>query len=122
MTVLQRLPGDFKEYESCGSICKGSSTSEADEVLYPPEFLNSLKFSGMPNHEIKVKIGAPVMLLRNLNAKKGLCNDTRLIITRCYPFLIEAVIIMGKRIVDEDLATTGFTKYIVYREIFENLV
>ncbi|XP_074339091.1 uncharacterized protein LOC141677199 isoform X4 [Apium graveolens] len=98
MTVLQRLPGEFKEYKSCDTICKGSSNSEVDEVLYPPEYLNSLKFSGMPNHEIKVKIGAPIMLLRNLNAKKGLCNGTRLIITRCYPFLIEAVIITGKRI------------------------
>lgn len=58
---------------------------KADEVLYPPKYLNSLKFSGMPNHEINVKVGAPIMLLRNLNAKnakKGLCNGTRLIITR----------------------------------------
>ncbi|KAK1360977.1 hypothetical protein POM88_045451 [Heracleum sosnowskyi] len=77
ITVLQMLPGDFKEYKSCDSVCKGSSHSEADEVLYPPEFLNSLKFSGMPNHEIKVKVGAPIMLLRNLNAKKGLCNDLK---------------------------------------------
>lgn len=98
MTVLHRLPGEFKEYKSCDSICKGSSNNGTDEVLYPPEYLNSLKFSGMPNHEIKVKVGAPIMLLRNLNAKKGLCNGTRLIITRCYPFLMEAIIITGKRI------------------------
>ncbi|XP_074356466.1 uncharacterized protein LOC141696185 [Apium graveolens] len=94
------LPGEFKVYKSYDSICKGSSTSEADEVLYPPEYLNSLKSSGMPNHEIAVKVGAPIMLLRNLNAKKGLCNGTRLIITRCYPFLIEALIITGTRIGD----------------------
>ncbi|XP_074345441.1 uncharacterized protein LOC141684401 isoform X3 [Apium graveolens] len=100
VTVLRRLPGEFKVYKSYDSICKGSSTSEADEVLYPPEYLNSLKFSDMPNHEIAVKVGAPIMLLRNLNAKKGLCNGTRLIITRCYPFLIEALIIMGTRIGD----------------------
>ncbi|KAK1396545.1 hypothetical protein POM88_006408 [Heracleum sosnowskyi] len=79
-TVLQMLPGDFKEYKSCDSVCKGSSHSEADEVLYPPEFLNSLKFSGMPNHDIKVKV------------------------------------------VDKDMATTGFTKNIVYHEIFDNLM
>lgn len=33
------------------------------------------------------------MLLRNLNPKKGLCNGTRLIITLCYKFLIEGLII-----------------------------
>ncbi|XP_074324065.1 uncharacterized protein LOC141660986 [Apium graveolens] len=98
VTVLQSLPGEFKVYKSCDSICKGSSTSESDEILYPPGYLNSLKFSGMPNHEIKDKVGAPIMLLRNLNAKKGLCKGTRLIITRCYPFLIEALIITGNRI------------------------
>lgn len=98
INVLQMLPGETKAYKSCDSICKGSSASESDEILYPQEYLNSLKFSGLPNHEIQVKIGAPIMLLRNLNPKKGLCNGTRLIVTRCYPFLIEAMIITGNKI------------------------
>lgn len=96
--VLHRLPGDFRTYMSCDSICKASSGSAGDEILYPPEYLNSLKFSGVPNHEIQLKVGAPIMLLRNLNPKKRLCNGTRLIVTRCYPFLIEASIITGNRI------------------------
>lgn len=37
------------------------------------------------------------MLLRNLNPKKGFYNG-RLIVTRCYPFLIEALVITGKKI------------------------
>ncbi|KAK1404219.1 hypothetical protein POM88_003824 [Heracleum sosnowskyi] len=93
--VLGRLPGKSKSYTSCDTICKGSTTSDAAETLYPTEYLNSLRFSGMPNHKIQLKIGAPIMLLRNLNPKKGLCNGTRLIVTRCYPFLIEAFIITG---------------------------
>ncbi|XP_063942080.1 uncharacterized protein LOC108218842 isoform X3 [Daucus carota subsp. sativus] len=96
--VLKRLPGEFKVYKSCDTICKASSNGAADEVLYPPEYLNSLKVSGVPNHEIQIKVGAPLMLLRNLNPKKGLCNGTRLIVTRCYPFLIEALIITGNKI------------------------
>lgn len=100
MIVLERLSGEFKEYKSCDYICKGSSIFEAEEVLYPSDNLNSLKFSGMLNHEIKVNIGAPVMFLSNINAKKRLCNGTRLIITRCYSFLIEVVTITGKRIAE----------------------
>ena len=46
--VLDRLVGDFK----VDSICTSSSNGPADDVLYPPEFLNSLKFSGVSNHEI----------------------------------------------------------------------
>ncbi|KAK1401461.1 hypothetical protein POM88_001066 [Heracleum sosnowskyi] len=102
--VLKRLPEESKIYRSCDTICKGSTTSDTAEALYPTEYLNSLRFSGMPNHEIELKIGAPVMLLRNLNPKKGLCNGTRLIVTRCYSFLIEAVIITGTKI--------GHTAYI----------
>lgn len=98
--ALKRLPGKSKIYTSCDTICKGSATSHATETLYPTEYLNSLKFSGMPNHQIELKIGAPIMLLRNLNPKKGLCNGTRLIVTQCYPFLIEAVIITGNKIGD----------------------
>ena len=48
---------------------------------YPDEFLNSLDLSGLPLHDIKLKVGAAVMLLRNLDPHSSLCNGTRLIIT-----------------------------------------
>lgn len=70
--VLSKLPGELKIYKSCYGICKGASTSGGDELLYPPEYLNTLKFSGVPNHEIQVKVGPPIMLLQNLNPKKGI--------------------------------------------------
>jgi ATP-dependent DNA helicase PIF1 len=46
------------------------------EHMYTKEFLNTLKFPGMPNHELKLKVGLPVMLLRNINQSAGLCNGT----------------------------------------------
>ena len=48
---------------------------------YPVEFPNSLNLSGLPLHEIKLKAGAVVILLRNPDPHSGLCNGTRLIIT-----------------------------------------
>ena len=50
-------------------------------AYYPVEFLNSLNLSGLPLHYIKLKVGAVVMLLRNLDPHSSLCNGTRLIIT-----------------------------------------
>ncbi|KAF1871113.1 hypothetical protein Lal_00020847 [Lupinus albus] len=32
-----------------------------------PEFLNSLSTSDLPNHKIKLKVGTPIMFLRNLD-------------------------------------------------------
>src|SRR4051812_3161990 len=34
----------------------------------------------MPLHELKLKVGAVVMLLRNLSVSNSLCNGTRLVV------------------------------------------
>nr|XP_047141267.1 uncharacterized protein LOC101235929 [Hydra vulgaris] len=75
--VLDRLPGDTKIYLSSDSI----ETDDHNEIYnFPVEFLNSLTPSGMPVHCLKLKIGAVVMLIRNLDLKGGLCNGTRLMV------------------------------------------
>ena len=51
----------------------------------------------MPPHELIIKVGAPIMLLRNLNLGGGLCNGTRMIVTHVYSRLIQAKIITGTR-------------------------
>ena len=48
------------------------------------EYLNSLSPSGLPTHRLFLKVGMPLMLLRNLNPKMGLCNGTRLIFERVH--------------------------------------
>lgn len=66
-----------------------------DPTHFPLEFLNSLTPSGYPPHELKLKVGAIVMLLRNLDVKNGLCNGTRLIIEQLHPHLICCKIATG---------------------------
>ena len=70
----------------------------ATELLYPPEYLNSMDFPSMPQHLLSLKIGTPIMLLRNLNLIGGLCNGTRLIVTQLLQRVIEAKIITGTRV------------------------
>jgi ATP-dependent DNA helicase PIF1 len=63
---------------------------------YPFEFFNTLEVSGMPSHKLLFKIGAPVLLLRNLNPSARLCNGMRLIV-RCFTMrVVEAEIITCK--------------------------
>lgn len=58
-----------------------------------PEFLSYLNTSGLPNHSMKLKTGTTVMLIRNLDRFEGLCNGTRLFVTRLANHVIKAKII-----------------------------
>ncbi|XP_074346545.1 uncharacterized protein LOC141685335 [Apium graveolens] len=49
--VLKRSSGKYKTYRSFDSICKSSVYYESQESMYPTD-LNSLKFSGIPKHEL----------------------------------------------------------------------
>jgi ATP-dependent DNA helicase PIF1 len=68
------------------------------ENMCPTEFLNNLKFPGIPDHQLKLKVGLPMMLLRNINQAAGLCNGTRMTITQLGNKYIEAQIITGTHV------------------------
>ncbi|XP_042059616.1 uncharacterized protein LOC121804142 [Salvia splendens] len=76
-------------YFSSDSISNSDSTSNDLAEIQSVEFLNNLKCSGTPNHELLLKVGTPVMLLRNIDMSNGLCNGTRLIITRLGDYVLE---------------------------------
>ena len=63
---------------------------------YPSEFLNSLTPNGMPPHVLKLKLGCPVILLRNIDPANGLCNGTRLVVRGFQRNTIDAEIVVGQ--------------------------
>jgi ATP-dependent DNA helicase PIF1 len=79
---------DEKEYLSADSVVD----AEHDE-MYPVEFLNTLLMSGLPPHKLWLKVGCPIMLLRNLS--NGLANGTRLIVKRLMATVIDAEVATG---------------------------
>lgn len=87
--IIQKVPGQIKKYKSIDTV-----TNIEDAVHYPQEFLNSLNPSGLPPHELTLKIGIPIMLLRNLSPP-SMCNGTRLLIKELKDNLIVATIMTG---------------------------
>ena len=87
------FPGAFVELLSQDFIDDEETQGAA---LYPTEFLNSLNLPSLPPHRLMLKEGQPIVLLRNLDPKSGLCNGTRLICTR-----------IGRRVIEAEIMTRG---------------
>ena len=64
--VLSMLPGDAKVYLSSDAISKSDGYATINNDTFSVEFLNTIKCSGLPNHQLSLKKGTPVMLLRNI--------------------------------------------------------
>ncbi|XXG63826.1 hypothetical protein AAC387_Pa05g1926 [Persea americana] len=65
--VLSMIPMKGQTYLSADTMVEADSNESNQGILYTTEFLNTLNVSGLPNHRLDLKIGTPIMLLRNLN-------------------------------------------------------
>ncbi|CAA7015018.1 unnamed protein product, partial [Microthlaspi erraticum] len=95
--MLDKLNGEERIYLSCDTLDPSDSSAMNDEAL-STEFLNSIRVAGLPNHSLRLKVGCPVMLLRNIDPIGGLMNGTRLQITQLADFMVEAKVITGDKI------------------------
>ena len=87
---LHRMEAPLFTSYSCDKLL-----DESQEHMYPIELLNSLTPPGFPLHNLEIKVGAPIILLRNLRSNDGLCNGTRLIANTVTPNLLTATIQNG---------------------------
>ncbi|XP_073139039.1 uncharacterized protein [Henckelia pumila] len=87
--LISKFPGEERVYTSWDSI------EDDNNNLFQEEFLNSLSPSGLPPYIISLKVGCPIMLLRNVAPELGLCNGTRLICRNLGRNFIDAEIITG---------------------------
>jgi hypothetical protein len=95
--MLLRIAGHEFTFLSADSVADdGNGDGPTNQAApYPVEFLNTLRPSGFPSHELKIKIGAVYMLLRNINPAEGLCNGTRIIVVECRQYVIVGSIATG---------------------------
>ena len=93
-TIIDRYEPQIlpREYLSVDKVIE-DDTSEVRQIT--TEFLNSLRISGLPPHNLKLKPGCTVMLLRNLDPRNGLCNGTRLQVVMMYRNVLKVRIVSG---------------------------
>jgi len=60
---------------------------------YPEEYLASIKESSLPAHVLTLKVGAPIIALRNIT--KGVSNGTRMVVTKIHKLSIRARVLHG---------------------------
>ncbi|XP_077252359.1 uncharacterized protein LOC143891704 [Tasmannia lanceolata] len=96
--MLEMLPGEARNYLSVDDLKDvggGDAYLSSLGSFATPEYLHSLNFASMLKHCLELKVGAPVILLRNLNQSIGLCNGTRLTVLALGCHIIQACRITG---------------------------
>ncbi|KAL0385745.1 UNVERIFIED_CONTAM: ATP-dependent DNA helicase RRM3 [Sesamum radiatum] len=89
--LIDEFPGEMKRFVSLDKTRDPSQQGQYED------FLNSITISGLPPHILTLKVGCPIMLLRNINPIEGLCNGTRLICRG-----------LGEKVIHAEIATGHF--------------
>ena len=93
--ILDRMPGQARQYIAADSIIQEAGANPTGAEFIPLESLRSINAPTFPPGELNLKVGCPVVLLKNLGPTRGLCIGTRLIVTRMGDRVMEVRLIGG---------------------------
>jgi hypothetical protein len=92
--MLSKLPEESQIFRGSDCIPR-SELPLYNGMLVALEYLNALEFPGLPLQETELEVGAPIMIMRNVNHTSSLCNDTRLLVMAMARRVIKAKIPAG---------------------------
>jgi hypothetical protein len=93
--LLDRMAGDVTTFYSADQIIREPGTDDNGDMPVTPEFLRSINSTSLPPGELRLKIGCPLILLRNLSPSNGLCNGSRMTVVGISNRVLEVRIIGG---------------------------
>ena len=93
--IVDRMPEAVRVYSSIDTV----DSEDPEEVAnFSVEFLNSLSVPGLPPHKLRLKKRVVIILLKNIDTRLGLCNETRMIVQELRDNVIVATISAGKNV------------------------
>ncbi len=71
------------------------SADSCESQYVTTEFMNSCTPSGLPPHDLALKKGAPLMLIRNIDPTNGYVNGARIVVSKVNNYSIQCVTVTG---------------------------
>jgi hypothetical protein len=111
LSTFPPAQGPVKTYHSADSIVAEVAANQHLQTAYTPEVLASLNASGLPLATLELKLGVPVMVLRNLDPANGMCNGSRVIVTYMSDRVVQMRLLTGdhkgKKVFIPQITTTS---------------
>ena len=92
--LLDRMPGTEHRFEAVNTVQYSNDANEA--AHYAVEYLQSINLASLPPSCLRLHIGVPLILIRNLSPKQGMCNGTRLRLVGISRNCLQVTILGGK--------------------------
>jgi len=73
--LLDWMPGEEHKFEAINHVNIAEDVAAAE--LFALEYLQSISLASIPPSCLRLKIGAPLILIQNLSPREGLCNGIR---------------------------------------------
>jgi ATP-dependent DNA helicase PIF1 len=86
--ILGSFPGQVRRYNSVNRTDIDSDSALIEE--FTVEYLESIELPELPFSILELKVGMPIILLRNLLPEKGLYNGTCIVVVGLQPYTIVA--------------------------------
>ena len=93
-SLLDKMPGTEHRFEAVNKV-ELSEEAAASEP-YAVEYLQSINLASIPPSCLRLKIGVPLILIRNLSPKHGMCNGTRLTLLGINRNCLQVAILGGR--------------------------
>jgi len=92
--LVDRMPGEEYRFEAANYVEVPEDAAGAEP--FAVEYLQSISLASIPPSCLRLKIGAPIILLRNLSPREGLCNGTRMRVLGIRRTCLQVAIMGGK--------------------------